>query len=295
MSTAAGASGARSTPAFKTRCLRHETLPWNPTRSTWRFGIHPRWELDLSSKCAEVVLPSPHEKFKNPGRKYSQASEKKRRPWKKKLTYLLKIHGTGRCWMFFSKWFPFLGDFRGTGFLSFSAWMARARAVSTASGVAVHTKNADHGSGKNVSFFSQFQPFSMDVWLFPTISHVEIWNHPIETTIKNQHPIVKTPPFCFQIRSNFCQKNSLDHRFETLCLFKIGVLNTFPYENLPKTTWRNSCPQNAGLLGTLRLGCLGIHILTEHLERSQKNSENRRPKPLNLPIDFRQVTEVYTE
>ena len=31
----------------------------------------------------------------------------------------------------------------------------------------------------------------MDVWLFPTISHVEIWNHPIKTTIKNIETTIK--------------------------------------------------------------------------------------------------------
>ena len=43
--------------------------------------------------------------------------------------------------------------------------------------------------------------FSMDVWWFPTISQVKIWNHPVETTTKNW--LFKVPGIyiyrCFQI------------------------------------------------------------------------------------------------
>lgn len=61
--------------------------------------------------CAEVVLPSPHKKFKNPGRKYSQASEKKCANGK--LTYHISPENSGD-WKMLNVFFKMVSLFGGT-------------------------------------------------------------------------------------------------------------------------------------------------------------------------------------
>ena len=137
---------------------------------------------------------------------------------------------------FFQNGFPFWGTFVELASCHFRPeWLAHELSPPPPESLFI-PKMPTTEAAKTSGFPQTTTIFNGWKWLFPTISHLEIWNHPIETTIKNQHPIVKTPPFCFQIRSNFCQKNSLDHLFRNfVSFFKIGVLNTFPYENLPKT------------------------------------------------------------
>ena len=150
--------------------------------------------------------------------------------------------------------------------------MARARAVSTASGVAVLTK-IPNGSSKNVSF----SPNNNFQWMEMVISNHfpcrDLVHHPIETTMKNQASdrVIKHL-FVFKFHRFFVRKTPWSTK-KKHCVFLIGFLHFFPMK-ISKNS--DSVVPNAGLLGTLRLGCLGIHILTEHL----------------WSIDFRQVTEV---
>ena len=75
-----------------------------------------------------------------------------------------------------------------------------------------------------------------------------------------KHPVSMSNLALIQIRSIFFLV--LDH-LATFCFWLTFhfLQEMFPYENLRNS---ESCPE-AGLLSTLRLGCLGIHILTQHL------------------------------
>ena len=177
---------------------------------------------------------------------------------------------------FFQNGFPFWGTFVELASCHFRPeWLAHELSPPPPESLFI-PKMPTTEAAKTSGFPQTTTIFNGWKWLFPTISHLEIWNHPIETTIKNQasdHVIKHL--FVFKFHRFFVRKTPWSTK-KKHCVFLIGFLHFFPMK-ISKTLTQLS--QNAGLLGTLRLGCLGIHILTEHL----------------WSIDFRQVTEVNTE